>query len=38
MLGCVGDMCAMMDFINYKRMPGYEIWLLIGFIYRIIHS
>ncbi|CAD8123295.1 unnamed protein product [Paramecium sonneborni] len=25
MLGSVGDMCAMMDFINYKRMPGYEI-------------
>ncbi|CAK65584.1 unnamed protein product (macronuclear) [Paramecium tetraurelia] len=25
MLGSVGEMCAMMDFINYKRMPGYEV-------------
>ncbi|CAK84056.1 unnamed protein product (macronuclear) [Paramecium tetraurelia] len=25
MMGSIGDMCAMMDFINYKRMPGYEI-------------
>ncbi|CAD8173189.1 unnamed protein product [Paramecium pentaurelia] len=25
MLRNIRDMCAMMDFINYKRMPGYEI-------------
>ncbi|CAD8102790.1 unnamed protein product [Paramecium sonneborni] len=25
MIGSVGDMCAMMDFIDYKGMPGYEI-------------
>lgn len=27
MIGSVGDMCAMMDFIDYKGMPGFEIWL-----------
>lgn len=26
MIGSVGDMCAMMDFLNYNGMPGYEIW------------
>lgn len=26
MLGSVGDMCAQLDFLKYKAMPGYEVW------------
>ena len=25
MLGSVGDMCAMLDFLKYKGMPAYEV-------------